>query len=113
MISLHTPMIHLDQDYEKNMRGQLEEIGFSSIDAKSAIIDVQKVILIRFSQAVEAAFTDTEKKVFTEMAEEKSEEELVAFMSRYFREASPLSRAKAEEIINEVWDSYIETMKEV
>lgn len=106
-------MIHLDQDYEKNMLAQLAEVGFSPADAKSALIDVQKVILIRLSQVVENAFSDTEKKVFEEMSKDVSEDELLKFMNRYFRETSPLSRAKAEETVNEVWDSYIETMKEV
>lgn len=106
-------MIHFNQDYEKDMLAQLEGIGFSKADAKSALIDVQKVILLRLSQMVEENLSDTEKRVFAEMAEEKTEEETAAFISRYFRETSPLPRAKAEEIINEVWDSYIETMKEV
>jgi hypothetical protein len=104
-------MIHLDQDYEKNMVAELEEMGFYPKDAKSAVIDIQKVILLRLSQSVEEAFTDTEKKIFHEMGDQVSEEELLKFMNRYFRDTSPLSRAKAEETINEVWESYLDKMK--
>lgn len=104
-------MIRIDEAYEQAMIMQLEELGFSNNDARRAIVDVFKVAFIRFAQTIESHLSDKEKRVFSEMAEDKTEEEVFAFMNRYFHERSLLDAKEAEKILNELWDSYIETMK--
>lgn len=106
-------MIRLDQDCEREMLSQLADLGFSSEDAKSALTDVFKVVFIRLAKEMENRLSDKEKRIFVEMAEDKSQEEILVFINRYFRDRTPLDRAEAEKILNEVWDSYLETMKAV
>lgn len=106
-------MINLKEGYEKEMLAELEHLGFSPIDAKNALVDVQKVILLRLSRLVDARLSDKEKKIFTQMAEDKSDEEMARLVNHYFREEAPLSREEAEKVVNEVWSSYISRMSMV
>lgn len=102
-------MLHINDSYLAQVHLKLTTLGFSAGDAEKAISDVHKIFALRLFATLESSLTEEEKILFKEVPLEN----LLSFLQGYYETHGAIPLVEGERILNEIWESYFETMGKI